>query len=434
LFQPSIGAEIAPLDAEISFMEESPPGLWPENQNSNLGLVRKVLSQQMQKGADQLTLTYQERFVSSSQQFLDEWEQDLGLPQNVTGASIEIRRSRVNARRAKGAFTKTRREALLELFLQATIGTPIIFSPAGVAMTAGGLPLYGEGGVLSTLYRIYDDPATFQYYIRIINTQTPDLAGLTRELKRITPAGITTNIDNTVTNVLDWNKAVADLAPSGWWKLGADYQDYSGFAHHGTVTGAPTALASPGLNLAPGVADGARIFSGSGQYVTITDTDRLDSPSFTVMAIVRCDTLPDAVNDYQIIWDQGDFSNRFGINWNGTKAQFFFSVGTPTFQRVAIGSTSVVAGTTYHVAVKFNGRADINGDYFGIFVNGIPEAYAQFGAALYGAPTLGGNKKIGAEPGGGLGWKGAIDEVLYMGYPVEDNLIKQIALTTKNIA
>ena len=195
--QPTLPAEVQFTEAEFIYMEESPPGLFPENQDSNFGfIIRKTFSDLAQDISDwQLTL-YNEKFVETSTQFLDQWEIEVGLPPNPTDQDISERRNNVLSRLQHGPFTRTRRKNIVERYVKTTFGSPIQLVPAGVAMISGGVPIYGEAGDVSTLYLIVEDIPNFHYTVWIAGTNTPDLVALTAELKRITPAGISFNITN----------------------------------------------------------------------------------------------------------------------------------------------------------------------------------------------------------------------------------------------
>ncbi len=80
--QPILPIEGSFTDAESNFVDESPPGLFPENQDSNWGYRRKIYSDVIQTLYEQLKLIYAERFPQTSQEFLDEWEITVGLPPN----------------------------------------------------------------------------------------------------------------------------------------------------------------------------------------------------------------------------------------------------------------------------------------------------------------------------------------------------------------
>jgi hypothetical protein len=193
--QPVLPAEDVFTEAEFIFMEESPPGLFPENQNSNFGfIIRKIFSDLAQNVSDWQNTLYNEKFVETSTQFLDQWEIEVGLPPNPTDQSISQRRINVLARLWHGPFTRTRRDDIVRHYVETTFGSPIQLVPAGVEMVSGGVPIYGEVGDVSTLYLIQENIPAFSYLVWIANTNTPDLVALTAELKRITPAGISFTI------------------------------------------------------------------------------------------------------------------------------------------------------------------------------------------------------------------------------------------------
>lgn len=195
--QPVLPAEVAFTEAELIFMDESPPGLYPENQDSNFGfIIRKIFSDLAQNISDwQLTL-YNEKFVETSTMFLDQWEIEVGLPPNPADQSISDRRANVLARLQHGPFTRTRRYNTVQRYVETTFGNVIQLVPAGVPIPGTGIPIYGEAGDVSTLFEIFEDIPNFHYTVWIASTNMPDLVALTAELKRITPAGISFNITN----------------------------------------------------------------------------------------------------------------------------------------------------------------------------------------------------------------------------------------------
>lgn len=192
--QPSLPAVTPPTDAEFDFLENSPPGLFPENQNSNFGFKRKLWTDRVQELSEQQMTIYNERFVDSSTQFLDEWEYMLALPVNPTSRTLAQRRQDALGRLARGPFTRARRAAIVEKFIYATFGDPISITSDGVPITSAGVPLYTETADISTLYRIVEDIPNFTYQVRLKNTLSPDMVGLTRELLRVTTAGISFTI------------------------------------------------------------------------------------------------------------------------------------------------------------------------------------------------------------------------------------------------
>jgi len=199
-FQPTLPPEGVFSQAEISFMDDSPPGLFPENQDSNFGfIIRKLFSNYIQDLIGKEQTVYNERFVDTSTQFLDEWERQENLPQNPTTLTIPQRRNTILSRVRKGPFTRTRRAATVEDFITATFGESASFGTTGIAITSTGIPLYSGVTSLTGTYRIVENISGFSYQVRILNTITVDTAGLTRELTRITPAGISFTILSTST-------------------------------------------------------------------------------------------------------------------------------------------------------------------------------------------------------------------------------------------
>jgi len=195
-FQPTLPAEIPFTEAEKAFMEEEPPGFFPQNQDSNFGyIIRKVWCDRTQELIDQLTSIFQERFIATSTLFLDDWEEELGLPTAPTGASDATRRASALSRLQTGPFTKELRDSTITHYVSAAIGgSPILFSPEGVPFVAGGIPFGSEVTSVADTFKVVENLATFSYTVYILNTIAPDTNGLTRELTRITPAGISFSI------------------------------------------------------------------------------------------------------------------------------------------------------------------------------------------------------------------------------------------------
>jgi uncharacterized protein YmfQ (DUF2313 family) len=194
-FQPALPVEVPFTDAEQAFLEESPPGLYPDNQNSNLGfLIRKVWCDGVQDVADQMTTLYAERFIPTSFLFLEDWEIDLGILVDPASLTISQRRANCLAHLRTGAFTREMRNGIIEEYINATFGDPMMFSVAGIPFVSGGIPFHSDPGDISSLYAVVEDLTNFTYQVRIKNTITPDEAGMRRALDRVTPAGISYTI------------------------------------------------------------------------------------------------------------------------------------------------------------------------------------------------------------------------------------------------
>jgi hypothetical protein len=290
-------------------------------------------------------------------------------------------------------------------------GVPVIIG-AGVPILAG-ITFLPASGNISALYRIYEDVLTYSYKVWIDTSTGVDTTGLTRDLTYITPSGIVFTIDqtHTGTGLIHWSNTMKHYAPSGWWGLDTTYNDSSGNAFNGTVTGAPTAIAAPGL--LPGVSgtDAARDFSGAAQYVTIGDVAALNSGLFTIHSIVRPDTLPTSGN-YRIIYYAGGTGNNATwlslANYSGNVRWGFRVWNGTTFQEIS-GTTLPVTGTTYRVSATYDGIT------MKLYVNGILENSTTF----VGPAALTGTKYIGVRgPADAYFWDGGLDEIAYLGYPI----------------
>lgn len=190
-----IPAETTYTDIERDFIDNEPPGLFPGDQNSYWGQVRKVFADYLQVLADALTTYYSNldpRTVNADD--ITEWEQMLGIPVAAAGSSLQQRQSFATIRLERGPFTRARRIRVVEWFIRATMGASLALTPDGLPLDAAGLPLLDEMTSLVGDYAIVEDIPGFHYQVRIKDTILLDLAGLTRELTRITPAAITFDI------------------------------------------------------------------------------------------------------------------------------------------------------------------------------------------------------------------------------------------------
>lgn len=156
--QPTLPAEQPWFDAEHAFMDDSPAGLFPENQNSNFGsVIRRVLSEPVQDIIDQQTRIYRELFISTSSEFLDEWEKQFGLPLRTGAATDQARRAFVQARMQKGLFSRAARRRLVENYITSTFGDAIQLTDAGAPLSAAGTPLFSGAGSLAGTYAIREN-------------------------------------------------------------------------------------------------------------------------------------------------------------------------------------------------------------------------------------------------------------------------------------
>lgn len=192
--QPILPAEGVKTDMEQLFISEQPPNLFPENQNSNFGALRKLITDELQEVIDQLLFLSNETFIKTSTEYLGLWEDEMGLPKNLLGMSVGLRRTFLLNRRSIAAFTRTRRRLLVELFIIETFGDVVEFTVDGIALTAGGVPLFDDAGDVSTLYSITEDITNFSYEVWVDSGQDIDQDGLERELGWITPSWISWSI------------------------------------------------------------------------------------------------------------------------------------------------------------------------------------------------------------------------------------------------
>jgi hypothetical protein len=194
-FQPTLPVEGEFSDAEIAFIEDSPPGLFPENQDSNFGyIIRKGFTDEIQILSTQQQTIYNERFVATSQTYLSMWELEVGLPVAPTNLTIPQRRNTILSHLRKGPFTRSRRAATVENFITATFGESASFGTGGIVLVSAGVPLYSGLTSLTNTYQVVENIAGYSYDVRILNSITVDQVALIRELTRITPAGISFTI------------------------------------------------------------------------------------------------------------------------------------------------------------------------------------------------------------------------------------------------
>lgn len=196
--QPILPAPVPLTDAEFNFIEESPPNLLVENQDSNIGFIRKIFSDRIMEAVLQMNTMYNERFPQTSTQFLEMWEYEVGVATDETKDILQ-RQTTILSRLQQTAFTREGRKNIIEQFIQATFGTPTSFGPSGIPITPGGITLYSGQEDISTLYRIVEDISNFSYDVRIKNTVAPDESSLRRALDRFTPAGISYTISYVAT-------------------------------------------------------------------------------------------------------------------------------------------------------------------------------------------------------------------------------------------
>lgn len=362
-FQPTLPAPVPFTEQELNFQDEEPPGIFPENQNSNWGLRRKIFSDMQKQVADQLEVLWLNTFVSSSTTYLDRWEMSVGLPPNPANRDISGRQAAVLARLRKGHFSRPFRDSMIAASIQATFGDPVAFYPEGISLE-GGIPLFAEKAPPEQLFRVYEDVRNFSFEIWIKNTVDVDLTVLNREMKRVSPYVFT--ISAAKANVLDYFREVRNKQPVGYWRLG-NLTDSSGYGNSLTLNGSVAAVASPGLldvNVAGG--NGAYDFSGGFLVNAVHPALGITGP-FTLVAWVNLDTLP-ASGGYSMPIINSGYVDYIGVNPSGA---LIGSAAIDSVQRVAVSSTGVIsAGVTYKVETVWDGT------YMRVRRNGVEVARA----------------------------------------------------------
>lgn len=399
---PTLPAETTYSDIERNLIENEPPGMFPEDQNSYWGQMRKVFADYLQANAvDLFTAWYNNldpRNVDAND--IAEWEQRVGVPGDRSGLTLVARRTFVQNRLVVGGFSRKLINQIIEGFITATFGTSTSFDPTGISIDAGGITLFsGVTGDPKTMYRVYFDYMNRTYYVRILNTLGEDLSGLTRELKRITPAGWTLNISE-VANVLYYNKMILDSAPLMYYTfdstLGGDSSGYTVFP--GTQNGG-MAFAGPLVLAAAnnGVGNSA-FFDGIDDYITIPSTSdpwpfgQMGKLKIAVSAFFKPNTAP-AAGTYGVIFSKG--SLRFGIDEN---RKLIVDNGTQVFR----SPSALTLTTTYLVGMKQSG-SDLT-----LLVNGVPVLTSSTAAI----PSLLGIGAMGRYQAGANGYlSGTLDEL-----------------------
>lgn len=386
--QPTLPAEGAYTETERLFIAEEPPSLFPENQNSNWGLFRRILTDPIQDGVDQLDQLFSELFIDTALGYLSNWEAEYGVPDSSNYSTIN-RRTTLSNRKVRAPFTRARVKSLIERYIGDTSGAPAEFGAAGIPITSAGIAMFGEAtGAVSTLYRVYEDAKNFKYYVRILNTVTP-AAALLRELQWITPAHLTLVYDNTVTDVLNYDLDILTAQPLMFFKLEANGNDFSGNTpFNGTMVGTSVFGGDPTLVVAAAGGVSSTLFNGAsrvtipratGGWPWTSQTTR----TFSLETWVKITARPSAGN-FGTFFGLGD--EIFGIDQNG----FLVVSGTSVIR----SNAALANATVYHVVFTQNGGMTI------MYVNGV--AVAATGTVT-GVNTewFNGTAAIGAWPGVG---------------------------------
>lgn len=292
---PDLPPEQPLSDLEQIFIHESPPNLWPENQDSILGTLRRALTRPGQQISDELEQMFVEMFAPTADVWLYKHETDLGIPRETASLTTEQRRGRLLLHQRRGAFTRTNREYIVEFFITASqsAGDPTAITPEGIILSAGGVTLYNEPvpGNISGLYDIVENVTGFSYAVNISPLVTPDLEALTRELRHFTPAGISFTLSAVISYVyralnIGQPKLYLRMAESA----GTVATDSSGNGNNGTYNGSPVMDVGGALPSQPWPADRGKVFDGSNDYISIPHAASLNlGDTLTMVAWVKRD-------------------------------------------------------------------------------------------------------------------------------------------------
>lgn len=404
-------------DIERDLIDNEPPGLFPEDQFSYWGQVRHVFAEHLQlniaNALAQWYINLDPRTVNVAD--MPEWEEMLGIPaipaDYVSGVPEAYRRATILTRYEKGPFTRTRRDRVIEQYINATFAESLSFGTDGIAMDSAGRPLYADTIALKSSYRVYEDVRNFAYEVQILNTITPDVAVMLRELKRITPAPTSANItiNNSVTDVLDYAKAMRNTQPVAHYIAAADGNDTSGYGNNATVNGGVATVATPGLIHSLAAGGGCFDFDGTNDYLSAPHSVP-NSPTHHVSmaAWIR----PDTVSGLRRILIQGGV---YALSL-AAGSVYVEVVTSDAYNNNATSPVLISTGTTYFVAATFDG------DKIRTYVNGslVQTAEARNLPLLQGGAAL--------EIGGSSGqwFDGRIDEVGVWNYALSQAQITEL--------
>jgi len=399
-FQPAIDAGDVYTDAEKNFLDETPPNLFPENHESNWGFKRKVFSDVVQDAIDQLDVIYKERFADTTVDFIDEWEEQMGVPVNQAAFDMSVRRAIIQSRLKKGVYTRAKRDEIVREFVKAIAGgEPLQLTPDGLALSTGGLPLFNEPADADTLFRVYDNPENYSYEVWIRSDIYPSVksAALSRELTHFTPSGISFTMDGSRANILDYDRTVLHDGPSAYWKLPA-LTSATSFNPVLTATGTPTTVAALALNTQSA---NALNFNGTTQFLSNSLTNELINRTrgFAIEGWFKPSAVTGATRTlmHRTTW-------RVFIDTNAV-LNFEITVNGSTTNILA--GPKLTAGTIYHIIAQFTGTR------LQLFVNGTLYEYVipVSGGVLIDASLA--SLEFARGPGGTNFYAGDMDELAY---------------------
>lgn len=349
-------------EAELAFIESSPDNFWPENQDSNFGQFRQVLCEIIQENIDFLSVLNLEAFFLSASRYLNLWEEMMGLPTDPTGKTEPQRRSAIAVRREYGVFTRARRARAIESFIMATFGEAASFTPDGIPLTAGGIPLFSGINSLAGTYLVVEDVENFHYTVYILSALGVDQAGLARELTRLTPAHLSFDVQYVASM---YYPTIIAAKPKGYWRMhGAGTADSSGFGHNLVHQNGPT---TGQTGLLSGDTDQSVLYDGVNDYSNIAGGIALGTAvgAYTYEAWVKYPNLPDT--NWDIIYiDTTPASNHLYALSSRKFVASCRATGVGAAQQV-VGTTTINTNTKYLVHQVYDGA------FVRLYVNGVQE-------------------------------------------------------------
>jgi len=272
-----------------------------------------------------------------------------------------------------------------------TLGTSVVAATAGSGNTSGTHSNGGNGAV----GRI---KAT---YSTVSGTSNPSATTLVLPITSAASSEETAPVTNPIVNTLG-AELTADANLVGHWKFDdntgtTSVSDSSGNSLTGTMNGTMTAA-----DWVPGKYGSALDFDGTNDSILVSNT--ADPTAFSYAAWVK----PTDVTSVNIITRTSasgpttDWSHQLRINAS-SKFEFYAWDGSA---KTMAGTTTVVAGQWYHIAVSVQ-----NGSVARLYVNGIQEGTPVSITTLW---TSGDRSYIGSNSGGSMGWyAGLIDDVRF---------------------
>lgn len=185
----------------------------------------------------------------------------------------------------------------------------------------------------------------------------------------------------------------------GWWRMdetsGSTASDASGYNGAGSCTGSPTWVA--------GKCGSALSLSGSGQYVTVTDTTNSEydiQGDITLAAWIK--TTSAAVPQVVLSKDNTGTSRSYNLQTTSGQPKFFLSTSGSTACGTATGGTPKNDGLWHYIMGVRSGTA------MTIYVDGVSAGTGTCTGNLFVSNI---NVLIGATSGGGNAFTGQIDDV-----------------------